>query len=191
MTISRGRIMSATKTLLSAIGENVNRPGLAETPSRIANGWKTWASGYQFSEQAIKDLLTTFEDGAEDYDQFIVVKGIPVYSHCEHHLAPFFGTAAIGYIPRKRIVGLSKLSRLAEVYSRRLQVQERLTQQIATALETHLQPKAVGVFIECRHLCMESRGIQIQGSVTRTQALKGLAESDPAVKAEFLALVRN
>lgn len=180
---------SVIKDLLTIIGDNAEREGLAETPDRVIKAWQHWGSGYQFSENDVFHLLKCFEDGAEDYDQFVVVKNIPVYSHCEHHLAPFFGTASIGYIPNKRIVGLSKFPRLVEVYSRRLQVQERLTKQIAEAIQKHLEPKAVGVVLECRHLCMESRGVSIQGSSTITSAIHGLLQTDPAAKAEFFRLI--
>ena len=115
----------------------------------------------------------------------------PVYSHCEHHLAPFFGKATIGYVPNGKIVGLSKLTRLVDCYAKRLQVQERLTIQIANALLTHLQPKAVGVVIRCRHLCMESRGIRTQGEETVTSAMLGELLNNQALRAEFFALARE
>lgn len=174
--------------LSTVIGEDPNRGGLVETPQRVAKAWEHWACGYQ---QDPKDVLKTFEDGAEQYDQIILVKDIPVYSHCEHHLAPFFGKAHVAYIPDKRIVGLSKLSRVVDIYARRLQVQERLTSQVAMAIWETLAPKAVGVVVECRHLCMESRGIQRQGASTVTSAMKGLFEWDRAAKEELLDLIRQ
>lgn len=175
--------------MLAAIGDNPLRPGLLETPGRVTQAWRIWAGGYAVIDADIASMLKCFDDGAEHYDQFVIVKDIPVYSHCEHHMAPFFGTASIGYIPNKRIVGLSKFPRLVEVFMRRLQVQERLTQQIASAIERHLNPKAVGVVLECRHLCMESRGIRIQGATTITSAIHGLLQTDPAAKAEFFRLI--
>ena len=151
--------------LLTSVGEDVSREGSKETPKRVAKAWEFWCSGYNKNAE---DILKVFEDGGETYDQMVTVKDIPIYSHCEHHLAPIFGTATISYIPNGRIVGLSKLSRLADMYARRLQVQERLTDQIADALHKHLQPKGVGVVIKARHLCMESRGICQQGHITIT-----------------------
>ena len=173
---------------LISLGEDPNRPGLRETPARVAKAWKFWTSGY---EQNPSELLKTFEDGAEQYNELIVVRNIPVYSHCEHHLAPFFGKATIGYMPDGKIVGLSKLTRLMECFSKRLQVQERLTIQVANALMESLQPKAVGVVIRCRHLCMESRGIRTPGEETVTSAMLGELQPNLAMRTEFLALARK
>lgn len=161
------------------------RGGLEETPERIAKAWEFWTSGYH--KDAAK-ILKTFEDGAKGYDEVIIVKDIPIYSHCEHHLAAIFGTASIGYIPNGKIVGLSKLSRLADMYARRLQVQERMTVQIAHALDTHLQPKAVGVVIKARHMCMEARGICQQGHHTITSSMLGAFREDMKAREEFLKL---
>ena len=121
----------------------------------------------------------------------VIVKDIPIYSHCEHHLAPIFGTVTIAYIPNGQIVGLSKLSRLADVFARRLQVQERLTNQIADALQENLDPKGVGVILRARHLCMESRGVCQQGHVTITSALRGALRDSPEARAEFMALAKQ
>jgi GTP cyclohydrolase I len=136
-------------------------------------------------------VLKAFEDGAEEYNELIVVRGIPVYSHCEHHLAPFFGKATVGYLPNGKIVGLSKLTRLVDIFSKRLQVQERMTMQIANALMEVLEPKAVGVVIKCRHLCMESRGIRAIGEETITSTLLGELQPNLALRTEFLALARD
>lgn len=174
------------KALLQIIGENPNRGGLLETPLRFLKGWKnSWAAGYEMNAA---DILKVFEDGAENYDQMVVVKDIPIYSKCEHHLADIFGTCTIAYIPNGKIVGLSKLSRLADMFARRLQVQERLTQQIADALQEHLQPLGVGVVIKARHMCMESRGICQQGHHTVTSALHGTIKNDVRARQEFLDL---
>lgn len=173
---------------LASIGENPNRPGLLETPGRVAKAWQHWTSGYR---QNPEDLLKVFEDGAESYNELIVVRNIPVYSHCEHHLAPFFGKATIGYLPNGKIVGLSKLTRLVDCFAKRLQVQERLTSQIANALMEALQPKAVGVVVRCRHLCMESRGIRTPGEETITSAMLGELQPNLALRTEFLALARE
>ncbi len=161
------------------------RQGLEETPARMAKAWEHFTSGYSVD---IAKLLKTFEDGAENYDEMVMVKDIPIYSRCEHHLESIFGTATIAYIPNGRVVGLSKLSRVADAFARRLQVQERLTTQIANAIDEHLQPKGVGVIIKARHLCMESRGVCQQGHHTITSALRGVIKSDPTARAEFLSL---
>lgn len=163
------------------------REGLAETPGRAAKAWKFWCSGY---DKNPADILKVFEDGADNYDQMVTVVDIPIYSHCEHHLAAIFGTATIAYIPNGRIVGLSKLSRLADMFARRLQVQERLTAQIADALVEHLNPLGVGVVIKARHMCMESRGLCQQGHHTVTTALRGAIKDEPQTRAEFMALAR-
>jgi len=173
------------KRLLEFVSEDPNREGLLETPARVAKAWKHWCGGY--GKDPAK-LLKVFEDGGESYDQMVLVKDIPIYSHCEHHLAAIIGTASIAYIPNGKIVGLSKLSRLADMYARRLQVQERLTDQIADALFKHLEPKGVGVLIKARHLCMESRGICQQGHHTVTTALRGVIKDEPETRAEFLRL---
>lgn len=161
------------------------RDGVAETPQRVAKAWAHWTSGYDVD---IAALLKVFEDGAEKYDQMVMVKDIPIYSKCEHHLADIFGTATIAYIPNGKIVGLSKLSRLADAFARRLQVQERLTSQIADALQEHLQPVGVGVIVKARHMCMESRGICQQGHHTVTSALHGVIKDDLMARSEFFKL---
>lgn len=164
------------------------REGLLETPVRAAKAWEFWTSGYNKNPA---DILKVFEDGAEGYDEMVAVVDIPLYSKCEHHLADIFGTATVAYIPNGRIVGLSKLSRLVDMYARRLQVQERLTYQIADAIDTHLSPLGVGVMIRARHLCMESRGICQQGHHTVTSALRGVFKTQPEVRAEFFDLARG
>jgi len=176
------------KRLLASLGEDPERQGLLETPTRVAKAWKQWTAGYG-QDPAV--LLKAFEDGAEQYNELIVVRGIPVYSHCEHHLAPFFGKATIGYVPNGKIVGLSKLTRLVDCFAKRLQVQERLTGQIADALMEHLEPKAAGVVIRCRHMCMESRGIRTPGEETITSAMLGELQPNLALRTEFLALARE
>jgi GTP cyclohydrolase I len=174
--------------LLRSIGEDPTRQGLRETPGRVTRAWAHWTRGYQQDPAAI---LKTFADGGESYDELIVVRQIPVYSHCEHHLAPFFGHATVGYLPSGHIVGLSKLTRLVNCFAARLQVQERLTQQIAHSLLEHLQPKAVGVIVRCRHMCMESRGIAVAGEETVTSAMLGDLKTNAAQRAEFLALAEQ
>jgi GTP cyclohydrolase I len=169
----------------AVIQQDPNREGLNDTPARVVKAWKHWCSGYNVD---IPALLKVFEDGAENYDEMVLVKDIPIYSKCEHHLADIFGTATIAYIPNGKVVGLSKLSRVADAFARRLQVQERLTTQIADALNDNLHPTGVGVIIKARHMCMESRGICQQGHHTVTSALRGVFKTDPTARAEFLRL---
>lgn len=185
MDKQRNMIEEATGNLLSVVDPDYSREGLSETPARVAKAWKFWTQGYDMNAA---DILKVFEDGADGYDEMVLVKDIPIYSKCEHHLADIFGTVSIAYIPDGRIVGLSKLSRLANMYARRLQVQERMTCQIADALHEHLKPKGVGVVMRARHMCMESRGLCQQGHHTVTSALRGVLKSDPTARAEFLQL---
>ena len=175
----------AIRTTLRFIGEDPNREGLLETPKRVTKAWKEMLSGYD--APADKDILKVFEDGADGYDEMIVVKGIKVQSFCEHHMIPFFGTATIAYIPDGKIVGLSKINRLVDKYMRRLQVQERLTVQIANALDEALSPLGVAVKIECTHLCVAYRGIKDINSLTSTTALRGLFKEDIKARNEFFA----
>lgn len=184
---AEGGIEDNIKRLLQFVGEDPERGGLLETPRRVAKAWGHWCSGYG---KNAADILKVFEDGAEKCDEMVIVKDIPIYSKCEHHLADIFGTVTIAYIPNGKIVGLSKLSRLADMFARRLQVQERLTNQIADALEEHLQPKGVGVIVRARHLCMESRGICQQGHHTITSALRGVLKDKPEARAEFMELAK-
>lgn len=177
--------LACTYMLDASEGEASSREGLRETPKRFAAAWEHWTSGYS---QKPAEVLKVFKDGGEDYDELLVQCNIPVYSHCEHHLAPFFGVAHVGYIPAKRIVGLSKISRVVDIFARRLQVQERLTGQIASALAEHLRPRGVAVVLECRHLCMESRGVQRTGTITTSSALRGVLQ-EGAARAEFFSLV--
>lgn len=180
-------IEDACLRLMEYIGEDPTREGLLETPKRFAKAWQHWTSGYK---QNPADVLKVFDDGAEKCDELVLVRDIPIYSHCEHHLAAIFGSAHIGYIPNGKIVGLSKLARIADIFARRLQVQERLTNQIADALEEHLNPLGVGVVIQARHFCMESRGIEKMGSATITSAMRGVFRSNPSARAEFMGLIK-
>lgn len=161
------------------------RPGLLETPTRVAKAFEHWFGGYSVD---IPGLFKVFEDGAEGADQMVAVVRIPFYSKCEHHMADIFGHATVAYIPRGRIVGLSKLNRVVDAFARRLQVQERLTNNIADAIQTHLDPIGVGVYITARHMCMESRGVCQHGHHTVTTALRGAVKDEPQTRAEFLAL---
>lgn len=162
------------------------RPGVAETPERVAQAWEFWTSGYRADIGAI---FKTFEDGAEGVDEMVMVADIPFYSHCEHHMAAIFGNVTVAYVPDKKIVGLSKMNRVVDAYARRLQVQERLTVQIADAMMAHLEPLGAAVHVKARHLCMESRGVCQQGHWTETRALRGVFREDPAARAEFMGRI--
>jgi GTP cyclohydrolase I len=174
------------ENILYSIGEEPSREGLVETPDRVVKAWETWFGGYNKDPA---EVLKTFKDGAEGVDEMVLETDIPVYSHCEHHMAPIFGVAHVAYVPNGRVVGLSKLVRLVDVFARRLQVQERLTTQIADALEEHLKPLGVGVILQCRHMCMESRGVNRPGVVTTTSALRGAVKDEHDTRAEFLNLI--
>lgn len=173
--------------LLEYIGEDPTREGLVETPKRVVKAWAEWTSGYGIKPE---DVLKTFKDGAEGSDEMVLVKSIPFYSHCEHHMAPFFGVAHIAYIPDGKIVGLSKLSRLLDIYAKRLQVQERLTVQVVDAIMQHLHPLGAAVLVQARHLCMEARGICKQGHETETVALRGVFRTQAETRAEFMGRIK-
>lgn len=173
--------------LFQFIGEDPDRGGLKETPARFLKAWKEWASGYALDP---KDVLKTFEDGANGYDELVIVHNIPVISKCEHHLADIVGHAHVGYIPDGKIVGLSKLARVVDLFSRRLQVQERLVVQIADCINEHLKPKGVGVVIRASHACMSSRGVKIHGSTTTTSAVRGALFNKPEARKEFFDLCK-
>jgi GTP cyclohydrolase I len=174
------RVELATAALLEAVGHH-GREGVADTPRRVAKFWGEFLAPEPFA-------FTTFEaDGA---DQMVVQLAIPFYSVCEHHLLPFFGTAAVGYVPRGRVVGLSKLARAVQWHARRPQNQERITEQVADVLVERLDPVGVGVQLRARHLCMEMRGVRAAGVETVTTALRGVFRDDPAARAEFLAAAR-
>lgn len=172
------------------IGENPKRQGLLETPRRYQKALGEWFSGYNYDDASIKGIFKSFEDGAEDADEMVIRRNIPVYSHCEHHIAPIFGFVTVAYIPNKKVLGLSKMDRIVEVFSRRLQVQERLTNQIANAMWDNLNPIGVGVYLTARHMCIESRGVNNQNSETVTTALRGAMKDKPETRAEFLAACR-
>jgi len=182
-------IMIATGMLLKAIGEDPEREGLKETPNRVARAYlNELCAGYQ-QEGEIEKLITKF--GSEKYNQMILCKDIEFYSLCEHHMLPFYGRCHIAYIPGKSLLGISKLSRLVEVYARRLQVQERLTNQIASCISERIVPSGVMVVMEGIHLCMRMRGVRQQNSVMTTSSLKGVFMTEPHAKAEFFSLLRN
>ena len=177
----------AVTRILQYIGEDTERGGISETPARVVKALDEWFGGYKQDPIAI---MKCFEDGAEKYDEMIVELNLPFYSHCEHHLAPFFGTVTVGYIPQGKIAGLSKIPRMIEVFARRAQVQERLTTQIADALVEALNPLGVGVITRARHMCMESRGVCKQGHHTEMSALRGVLKDKPEARAEFFSIAK-
>jgi GTP cyclohydrolase I len=174
------------RKLIEHIGEDCKREGLKDTPKRVVKSYKELFAGY--SMDPAKVLSTTFtEPGA---DEIVICRGIEMYSTCEHHLQPFFGKASVGYIPSEgKVVGLSKLARVVEVFSRRLQNQERITKQVAEAIWEHLKPLAVGVVIEAEHFCMRARGVNKQNSVMVTSCMMGVFREDRGARSEFLRLI--
>src|SRR5262245_12534194 len=181
------QFQQAIRRLLEELDPEPQREGLRDTPRRVEKAFRAYTSGYaQDAKKVIGDALYEAET-----DEMVVVKNIEIYSLCEHHLAPFFGKAHVGYIPSNKIVGISKIARVVEIYARRLQVQERLTMQIAQALEEVLKPRGVGVVIEASHLCMMMRGVEKQNSSTVTSCLLGFFRKDERTRSEFLQLVRG
>ncbi|QEP05836.1 MULTISPECIES: GTP cyclohydrolase I FolE [Glutamicibacter] len=183
--IDQPRIAAAVREILEAIGEDPDRDGLVDTPKRVAKAYAEFFAGLH--QQPADHLSTTFDI---EHDEMVLVKEIPFYSTCEHHLVPFYGSAHIGYIPGKggKVTGLSKLARLVEVYARRPQVQERLTTQIVDALVEHLSPAGAIVVVECEHMCMSMRGVQKPGAKTVTSAVRGQLR-ETATRAEAMSLI--
>ncbi len=175
------------RNLLTSLGENPEREGLKRTPLRVAKALDFLTSGYHATvDQVIKGAIFT-----EDCKEMVVVRGIEFYSLCEHHMLPFFGHAHVAYLPNGKVVGLSKIARVVDVFARRLQVQERLTNQVADALMEALDPHGVAVVIEASHTCMMMRGVQKQNSTTVSSAMRGTFEEDPRTRAEFLGFIRT
>jgi GTP cyclohydrolase IA len=182
-----GAIARLVAQLLKELGEDAFRDGLERTPERVEKSLRYLTSGYRMRpEDILNDALFV-----EEYDEMVVVKDIDYFSLCEHHLIPFFGKAHVAYMPRKKIVGLSKIPRLVEMYSRRLQVQERLTTQIANTLNEVLQPRGVAVVMEAVHLCMVMRGVEKQNSKAVTSAMLGAFRDRPETRAEFMELIKS
>lgn len=179
------KIESIILDLLKEIGEDPEREGLQKTPHRVAKSWTTFAKGYkQTPEEVVGDAVFN-----EQCDEVIAVKDIDFFSLCEHHLLPFKGVAHVGYLPEKKIIGLSKIPRIVDIYARRLQVQERLTQQVADALQDVLNPKGVAVVIEAEHLCMQMRGVEKKSSFMITSAVRGAFRENNKTREEFLSII--
>ncbi|HKC27653.1 MAG TPA: GTP cyclohydrolase I FolE [Jatrophihabitans sp.] len=184
--VDLARAEAAVRELLIAIGEDPDREGLKSTPARVARAYQEIFAGLHVKPDDV--LQTTFD---ENHDELVLVKDIPLYSVCEHHLVPWHGTAAVGYIPGEdgRITGLSKLARVVDLYARRPQVQERLTSQVADAVMRRLQPQGVIVVVQAEHLCMAMRGVRKPGAMTMTSAVRGIFKDDPRSRAEALSLI--
>jgi GTP cyclohydrolase IA len=180
-------IPALVESLLVELGEDPERQGLKATPARVSRALRELTDGY---EVAVEDVIAgaVFD---QDYDEMVLVKDIPFYSLCEHHMLPFFGTCHVGYLPKGKVVGLSKIPRLVGVFAHRLQLQERMTNEIAQALNEALAPRGVGVVVEARHLCMEMRGVQKTGGHMITSCMLGTFRRDARTRAEFLDLVRR
>jgi GTP cyclohydrolase I len=184
---STDHIPALVESLLAELGEDPDRQGLRATPGRVSRALRELTDGYGVrAEDVVADAV--FD---QDYDEMVVVKDIAFYSLCEHHMLPFFGTCHVGYLPKGKVVGLSKIPRLVGVFAHRLQLQERMTNEIAEALNTALAPKGVGVVVHARHLCMEMRGVEKPGGQMITSCMLGTFRRDPRTRAEFLELVRH
>ena len=179
-------VAEAVRTLIRWAGDDPDREGLLDTPKRVARAWREYASGY--AEDPAIHLARTFEE-VGGYDEIVLLKDIPFQSHCEHHLAPIIGKASIAYLPRDKVVGISKLARVLHGYARRLQVQERLTAQVADCICEHLNPKGVAVVIEASHSCMSARGVNTPGVMMTTSRMMGTFRSDERSRREVLALM--
>ncbi|MFH1791442.1 MAG: GTP cyclohydrolase I FolE [Candidatus Omnitrophota bacterium] len=185
--MDKKRIEKAVREILMAVGEDIKRPGIKETPARVARMYEEILAG--MSKDPEHELEVIFE---KEHDEIILLKGIPLYSICEHHMVPFIGKAHVAYIPRgNKVTGLSKLARVVEIFSRRLQVQERLTTEIADCIMNKLKPKGVMVVVEAEHLCMSMRGVNKPGVLTVTSAVRGLFRKNQKTRSEALALMNS
>ena len=183
---SEEQVLKAVKTLIEWAGDDPKREGLVETPQRVLKAYNEFFSGYEMDPEEI--LEKTFEE-VEGYDEMVIVKDIRVESHCEHHMVPIIGKAHIGYIPDKRVVGISKLARLVDVYAKRLQTQETMTAQIGQSIEKVLKPRGVAVIVDAAHQCMTTRGVHKMNSSTVTSCMKGIFRDKETTRSEFLNLV--
>ena len=185
---SRDEALKAVRTLLAWAGDNPDREGLKDTPRRVVDAYAEWFDGYD--ADPAKELSRTFED-VQGYDDMVLLRDIEVESHCEHHMAPFLGKAYVAYIPTEKVVGISKLARVVEIFSRRLQTQETLTQLIAEAIESNLQPAGVAIMIDAEHQCMTTRGVHHRHVSTITTRFTGVFKTDEALKDRFLKLAKG
>ncbi len=186
--ISDKQAMEAVKTLISWIGDDPNREGLLETPKRVINAYKEFFSGYNIDA---KDVLGKVFEEVGNYDEMVIVRDIRLESHCEHHMVPIIGKIHIGYLPNKKVVGISKLARLADIYAKRLQTQETMTAQIAHDLQNILEPKGVAILCDLAHQCMTTRGVHKINSSTITIQMTGIFKEDSQKREEFLQLIKN
>ena len=185
---SREEAEAAVRTLIRWTGEDPQREGLLDTPKRVVSSYETLFGGYR--EDPFEELKRTFEE-VQGYDDLVLVRDIPFYSHCEHHLVPFVGKAHVGYYPSAGVVGLSKLARVVDIYARRMQTQEAMTAQIVNTIDEALKPRGLAVLIEAEHMCMAMRGIQKQGVSTVTTQFTGVFRDDPAEQVRFFELIRG
>ena len=185
---TRQEAEAAVKTLLSFVGENADRPGLLETPKRVVRAYEDWFSGYNDDP---KEVLSKTFDELEGYDEIIMLRDIRIESHCEHHIAPFIGSAHVAYLPDKRVVGISKLARITRIYMKRMQIQEKLTAQIANCIQDVLKPKGVAVVVEAQHQCMTTRGIGTPGISMVTSQLLGKFRTDSSTRREFYSMINQ
>ena len=186
--ISDEKAEEAVKTIIQWIGEDPEREGLASTPKRVIKAFREYFKGY--TEDPKKFLSKTFTE-VEGYDDMVIEKGISIQSHCEHHMAPIIGRAHVGYLPHRRVVGISKLARVVEVYAKRLQIQEKMTAQVANLINDVLQPKGTAVIIEAAHQCMTTRGVHKTGVTMATSRMLGAFRDDPTTRREFLSMIGN
>lgn len=185
---SREEAEAAVRTLIEWIGDNPDREGLRDTPRRMVKAWEDLFRGYHLSAE--KELGTVFEE-VGGYGDMVLVRDIPFFSHCEHHIVPIMGRAHIGYYPREGVVGLSKLAKVVDIFARRLQTQENMTAEIIGSIEEHLRPRGAALLVEAEHMCMSMRGVQKQGVSTVTTGFTGLFRDDPAEQARFMSMIRG
>tara|TARA_B100001123_G_C15324320_1_gene1029001 strand:+ start:1189 stop:1755 length:567 start_codon:yes stop_codon:yes gene_type:complete len=188
MKTSKNEAENAVKTLLKYVGENPEREGLLQTPKRFVKALDEWFAGYK--ENPVDILSTTFSE-VENYDQIIILKDIDFESHCEHHLCPIIGKATVAYLPNSRVVGISKLARVVNAYSKRYQIQEKMTEQIAKAIDTCLNPRGVAVIVDAKHFCIGTRGIHKPNSSMVTSSMKGVFMEDHSARLELMQLIRG
>ena len=185
---SRTEAEAAVRTLIRWAGDDPTREGLIDTPNRVARAWEDFFAGYE--QDPIDALARTFEE-VDGYDEIVLMRDIRVESHCEHHIVPIIGKAHVAYLPKNRVVGISKLARVVEIYAKRMQVQETMTAQVANAIETVLEPRGVAVYIAAQHQCMTTRGVHMPGVDTVTTSMRGAFRTDTVLRQEFFTLINQ